>query len=254
MRPAALLLPVLGLVGCCCDRTPRRDPYTIVCPSPTPEQSKLMVVDVTDLTATTPIETLVERTRTALPAGSDVSRRGAATLIIRGTPEAHAKVGAWLAELRMDAMPPVSEPKPAPVTLEIYEVRDIVAATGGNERLLADLKPALPDDAQAFLQGDATIVVKTTAAGQEAADRWLADRRRTVTPVMQAHSVFDLTPWTPIDALVEALRTALPAGTEVNQQGTGTLVIKGTPAVQESAQRWIEERRQTVVPAPSRTR
>ena len=150
--------------------------------------------------------------------------------------------------------PESGEPKPEPVTLKVYEVRDLVVASGGNERLLADLKPALPTDAQSFTQGEATIVVKTTAAGQEAADRWLTERRQTVTPVMKAHPIADLTPWMPLDTLMDTLRAALPAGTIVNQQGTGTLVIKGTPAAQESAQRWLEERRQAVVPAPSRTR
>jgi len=143
---------------------------------------------------------------------------------------------------------PAPAPQAAPVTLKVYEVRDLVATSGGNEKLLADLKPVLPADAQAFTQGEATIVVKTTAAGQEAADRWLGDRRRAVTPVMVAHSVFDLTGSTPIDALTEALRAALPAGTQVNQQGTGTLVIKATPAVQKSAQRWLEDRRSAATP------
>ena len=205
MRPLALLLPALALVGCCCERpcAPRCDP----CARPA---------------------------TMALPAAAADPMR--------------VSVGAGLRVKVPESTAPLPMDVAAPSKLTVYDVRDLVASAGGNETLLADLKPVLPPDAQAFTQGEATIVVKTTAAGQDAADRWLGDRRRAVTPVMVAHAVFDLTATTPIDALMEALRAALPAGTQVNQQGTGTLIIKATPAVQQSAQRWLEDRRSAATP------
>ncbi len=143
----------------------------------------------------------------------------------------------------------VPSPQPTPDKLTVYDVRDLVAASYYNAKLLADLRPALPADAQAFIQGDSTIVVKTTPAGQEAAKRWLAERRRAVTPVMMAVDVFDLTATTPIDTLIERLRGFLPAGTQVNRQGTGTIVVKGTPATHAQVGAWLAEMRMDALPA-----
>lgn len=204
----ALLLPALALAGCCCERP---------CAPPCGPSSGPTIVCPSPAPAPA-----AEPPRVSVGAGIRV------------------QVPASPAPLPMDAA--------APSKLTVYDVRDLVAASYFNAKLLEELRPVLPADAQAFIRGDSVIVVKTTPAGQAAAKAWLDERRKAVTPVMMAVDVADLTATTPIDTLVERLREALPAGTGVNRQGTVTLIVKGTPAVHAQVGALLAELRMAASP------
>lgn len=133
----------------------------------------LMAVHVADLTAWMPIDTLVERLRSALPADAEVNRQGTANLVVRGTQETHGKVGALLAELRMEVVPPPSRTR-------YFDVRDLLAAAPG-DGLVEQLKAALPADTPLEIK-NGTLIVKAPVETLDAAERWLADRRKAALP------------------------------------------------------------------------